>query len=411
MRILYISQYFPPEAGAPSARVSELSRYWSEAGHEVTVLTGFPNHPTGKVFPAYRNRFRRLTSREWVDGVRVVRTWLWPLPNRKPHERILNYTSFCISAVLRGLVLRKPDVVIGTSPQLLVGVAAWFLARVKRAPFVFEVRDIWPDAILASGVGRPDSAMAEALAAISRFLYRRCDLLVPVTDAFVEELAHRWNVPRDKMTVVANGVDTEFFSPEGSMEARKGLNGKFVVSYVGTIGQAHGLSIVLDAADALRKEMPDAQFLIAGEGAEKELLESQAAQRGLDNVRFLGGIPRGDVPDLIRSSDVCLVLLKDAAIFRTVIPTKMLEFMACARPVILGVDGQAREILEQANAGVFITPDQSSELAREIRRLKANELERKVLGENGHHHIVTHMTRSQSARSYIAKLESLTNPR
>lgn len=389
--------------------MSELSRHWANAGHEITVLTGFPNHPTGRLHPEYRARFRRLTATERVGGVKVVRTWLLPLPNRKPRERILNYTSFCVSAAIRGLFLSRPEVIIGTSPQLLVGLAGWFLAKVKRVPFVFEVRDIWPDAILASGVGREGSLFARCLTAISRFLHKRSDLIVAVTPAFVEELAGRWGVPRAKMAVVVNGVEESLFSPQGSTASVDdlGLQGRFVVSYVGTVGQAHGLATILEAASLLRERLPQALFLVVGEGAEKADLERRAADLALDNVRFTGHIPRERIPDVIRSSDLCLVLLKDAPIFRTVIPTKMLEFMSCGRPILIGVDGQARAIVEGAGAGVFVPPEDGVALAAQVERLSADATLRRTLGEAGRSFIEREMTREQTARKYLSLLASL----
>src|SRR6266852_5034685 len=167
MKILYVSQYFPPEMGAPAARAAELSRHWAAAGHDVTVLTGFPHHPTGIVPPEYRNKFRRLVAHEHTDGVNVVRTWLLPFPNRKAHERMLNYSSFCASAASTGLFLSRPDVVIATSPQLLVALSGWWLARWKRVPFVFEVRDLWPESLTAVGLGDDSSILHRFLPRIS----------------------------------------------------------------------------------------------------------------------------------------------------------------------------------------------------------------------------------------------------
>ncbi len=172
MKILYISQYFPPEMGAPSARVAELSSHWAKDGHEVTVLTGFPNHPTGRVPESYRKKLRRVVVKENADGVNVVRTWLLPFPNRKAIERILNHTSFCVSAAITGLFLKRPDVVIATSPQLLVGLSGWWVARLKRVPFVFEVRDLWPESLVAVGMGDRNSLLYRALAKIANFFTR-----------------------------------------------------------------------------------------------------------------------------------------------------------------------------------------------------------------------------------------------
>src|SRR5580704_15125918 len=204
MKILYVSQYFPPEMGAPSARASELSRHWARAGHEVTVLTGFPNHPTGVVPLEYRDRFRRLVAHEQIEGVNVVRTWLLPFPNRKAHERMLNYSSFCASAAITGLFLSRPDVVIATSPQLLVALSGWWLARLKRVPFVFEVRDLWPESLTAVGLGGGDSVLYRSLSAIANFLYSRSDHIVVVTPAFKDVLMKQRHLPASKISVIEN---------------------------------------------------------------------------------------------------------------------------------------------------------------------------------------------------------------
>src|SRR5205814_6979803 len=198
--------YFPPEMGAPSARVSELSRHWAKAGHEVTVLTGFPNHPDGVMRAEYRARFWRGLCREQVNGVKVIRTWLLPFPNRKPYERILNYGSFFVSAAITGLFVSKPDVLIATSPQLLVALSGWWLAFVKRVPFVFEVRDLWPESLAAVGVGNQDSVLNRSLGAIAGFLYKRSDHIAVVTPAFEDYLIRTWGVPPEKLSVVENGV-------------------------------------------------------------------------------------------------------------------------------------------------------------------------------------------------------------
>lgn len=409
MRILYISQYFPPEIGAPAARVSELSARWAAAGHDVTVLTGFPNHPTGEVHPDYKRRFRKLTAKEMVDGIDVRRTWLWPLPNRKSWERILNYTSFAISAFLRGLFIRKPDVIVATSPQLLVGVSGWLLARFKRVPVVLEVRDIWPDAILASGVSRPGSRLARTLSSISRFLYRRSNHIVVVTPAFVRELTEHWDVPEAKISLVVNGVETDLFVPGNDDEMKRdlGLEGRFVVSYVGTVGLAHGIRTVLDAAERIRSTDPEIAFLIVGEGAEREHLEREANRRALSNVFFAGQRPRSEIPTILQASDATLVLLKKTDAFKQVIPTKMLEFMSSGTPVILGVEGQAREIVESADGGICIEPENVDELIEAIERLRSSAELRVRLGESGRNYMVERFSRERTAQDYVEILESL----
>jgi colanic acid biosynthesis glycosyl transferase WcaI len=413
VKILYVSQYFPPEMGAPAARAAELAHHWAEAGHDVSVLTGFPNHPTGVVPPEWRARLRRLIYRENVGRVNVFRTWLWPLPNRKAHERMRNYASFCISAAVRGLTIPPPDVVIATSPQLLVGLSGWWIAFARQIPFVFEVRDLWPESLVAVGAGREDSLLYHVLSGIARFLYQRANLIVVVAPAFKEHLVRLWRIPEDKIAVVENGVETALFAPatpaaNEAIRRQLGAEGKFLASYVGTMGNAHGLDTLLDAAALLQRQNPDVLFLLIGEGAEKARIQTLAESRGLTNVRFLDQQPREQIPAFISASDACLVLLKKTDVFKTVIPTKMLEFMSCARPVILGVDGQARQIIEEADAGIVIEPENAEALAQAIRQLAANSKLRTRLGQKGREYILRNFSRDQTAQKYIGILEKLT---
>jgi colanic acid biosynthesis glycosyl transferase WcaI len=409
VKILYVSQYFPPEMGAPAARVAELSRYWAQDGHDVTVLTGFPNHPTGIVPVEYRRKLRRLVVREKTNGVNVVRTWLLPFPNRKTYERIFNYSSFCFSAACTGLFTERPDVVIASSPQLLVGLSGWWLARRKRTRFVFEVRDLWPESLAAVGVGNEKSLVYRALARIAGFLYRKSDHIVVVTPAFKDYLVQHWQVAPEKISVVENGVEADLFSPraESGLRTELGADGKFVVSYIGTMGNAHGLQTVIEAAEQLQSANPNVLFLLLGEGAEKQQLVSLARSRGLTNLHFVDQQPRERIPAYICASDACLVLLKKSEIFKTVIPSKMLEFMSCARPVILGVEGQARQILEDAQAGICMEPENPSELAEAVLRLAGNQQLRETLGRNGRRHVLQHFSRRQSATTYIDLLNAL----
>ena len=399
--------------GAPAARAAELSRHWVSEGHEVTVLTGFPNHPTGVVPPEYRSKLRRLFMCEQVDGVRVIRSWLLPLPNRKPYERILNYSSFCLSAASTGLFISRPDVVIATSPQLLVGLSGWWLARTKRVRFIFEIRDLWPESLAAVGVGTEKSLLHRSLGRIAGFLYRRSDHLVVVTPATQELLVRRWHVPQSKISVIENGVETEIFNPSDGDELRRelGVKGKFVVCYAGTIGMAHALETVVEAASELEKSDPNIVFLLVGEGAEKERIMNLARSRAVTNLRIVDQQPREKIPAYIAASDVALVQLRRSALFRTVVPTKMLESMSCARPTILGVDGQARQILEEAQAGIFVEPENATALANTVRRLAANPDLCDLFGRNGRRYVVERFTRRRTAKAYISLLESLADER
>jgi glycosyltransferase involved in cell wall biosynthesis len=399
VRILYVSQYFPPEIGAPAVRVHDLARFWVQSGHDVTVLTGFPNHPNGVLHPEYRGKLRRLTVRESLDGINVVRSWLIPLPNRKASERILNYSSFYASAALRGLFLKKFDVVIATSPQLLVGLAGLTIARMRGAKFVFEVRDLWPESLVATGVSGGDSFLYRSLRRISARLYRKADHVVVVTPAFQSHIEKNYNCEREKIDVIPNGVDLEWFENARAAYVPEERS-KFVVSFIGTIGHAHGVDTILRAAEKLRHSHPDVLFRIVGDGAEREKIEAAIAAQRIENVELVKQQPRSRVPALIWDSDACLVLLKRSEVFKTVIPTKMLEFMACGRPVILGVEGQALDLMEEARGGIAIPPEDADALAAAALRLKADPSLCVRLGANGKEFIANRMSRKTTASDY-----------
>jgi colanic acid biosynthesis glycosyl transferase WcaI len=422
MKILYVSQYFPPEMGAPAARAGELSRHWARLGHDVTVLTGFPNHPTGVVAAEWRARLRGLVDKEIVDadgsrrgasparGVLVVRTWLWPLPNRKAHERIRNYVSFCLSAAITGLDLAKPDVVVATSPQLLGAFSGWWLAWWKRVPFIFEIRDLWPESLAAVGAAREGSPLYRTTATIASFLYRKADHIVVVSPAFKDHLIRHWRVLEEKISIVENGVETDLFrfdSAAPELRAQLNLGDRFLICYIGTIGMAHGLRTLIAAAERLRTALPAALFLLIGEGADKRALDELAAARGLTNLRFLGQQPRARIPVHISAADICLVMLKKNDLFKTVIPTKLLEYMACERPVLVAVDGQARQIVEATGAGVFVEPEDSDALVQAIVDLAADPERRQRMGISGRTYILSQLSRERTAQHYLSVLSKV----
>lgn len=396
--------------GAPAARAVELARHWVKMGQDVTVLTGFPNHPTGFVPPEWRSRMRRCVYRETVDGVKVVRTWLLPFPNRKAYERMLNYSSFCVSAALSGLSIERPDVVIATSPQLLVGLSGWWISRWKRSPLVFEVRDLWPESLAAVGAGAEGSVLHRTLGAVAGFLYRKASQIAVVTPAFQTHLIQHWAIPAKKLSIVENGVETDLFSPanvDSNLRKELGAEGRFLVCYVGTMGMAHALDTVIEAAKQLRTVFPEAMLLLVGEGADKERIRALAESEGLSNLRFVDQQARERIPAFINASDVCLVLLKKTELFKTVIPTKMLEFMSCGRPVILGVDGQARQIVEDAQGGIVIEPENADALVSAIQRLADDPKLRQQLGDSGRAYIVERYSRRKTAELYLDVLRSV----
>ena len=343
---------------------------WARAGHDVTVVTCAPNCPTGVVYEGYQNRFRPQT--EIRDGVRIVRVWTYVAPNAGTVRRIANYLSYMVSAILASLRLQRPDVVISTSPQFFCGWAGVWAARLRRAPLVLEIRDIWPESIGTVGAIR-NQTILRCLEWLEKRMYLAADHIVTVGDGYRERVMQRADVG-DRTSVVTNGVDLRQFIPQerhAGFLRRHGLEGKFVCSYVGTIGMAHGLEVVVDAAQLLKdKGRDDVRFCLVGDGSQREALEERARLGGVsDMVVFTGRQPKKRMPAILASSDVCLVHLRGCELFGTVIPSKIFETMAMQRPMIMGVRGQAREIVAAAGAGLEMQPDSAVELADCVTRL------------------------------------------
>lgn len=367
LHILFFTDNFPPEVNAPASRTFEHAREWVRAGHLVTVITGFPNFPTGRVFPGYRNR---LWQQEWMDGIRVIRVWTFMTANRGRIRRTLDYLSFGLSAVLAGVWIRRPDVVVGTSPQIFTVCAAWLVSRLKRRPFVFELRDLWPASIFAVGaIHRPQ--LLQAIDRWVRFLYRQAALIVCATESFRAELM-RLSVDPARIVVVRNGADrARFFPREKDRELmhRLGLDGFLVVGYIGTLGMAHGLRTVLEAARALQGE--PVRFVFVGEGAERASLERQAQRRELKNVRFVGLVSKDEVVRYWSLLDLAIIHLRNTPVFRTVLPSKLFESLAMGVPVLLGVAGEAARLVEEAQVGLCFEPENALALTSAIRHLLA----------------------------------------
>lgn len=407
MRILYISHYFPPEMGAPAGRVAGLARLWARAGHEVHVLTGFPHHPTGRIHPEYRRKFLRGFVREDFAGVRVHRTWIFPAANKGKVLRSLNYASFMASAVANGaLAIPRPDVVVATSPQLLCAGAGALLARRFRAPFVMEVRDLWPESLVAVGASHTQSPMVRVLEGIARRLYASARHVVTVTAAQRAAIV-AGGVPAGRVTVIPNGVDEQFLAAAAQLAPPD--NDSFVVTYIGTLGMAHHLETLLEAAHALRHD-PAFRFRIVGEGARRGALEAQARAMGLANVQFAGERPRDEVPRWIAQSSACLVLLRNTEVFTTVVPSKMLEIMAVGRPMVLGVRGEASALLERAGAGIAIEPENAQQLVAALRALRADPQRCRHMSDCGRQFIRREFLRDALAQRYLHLLTRLARP-
>ena len=400
MRILVFSHYYPPEVNAPASRTSEHCRIWTRAGHEVTVVTCAPNHPHGQLYEGYSNR---LFQSRVEDGVRVVRIWTYLAANAGFGRRILNYLSFLFAAVAAMPRLAKPDVVLTTSPQLFCGLVGIVAKWAWRVPWVFEVRDLWPESIVAVGAMKR-SPVIRALEAIEAYAYRKADHVVPVSDGFVPHIATRRGTS-DGITVLKNGVDLDLFRPSdgAAIKRRLGISARFLAVYVGTHGLAHGLETVLDAAALLRDER-DIAFLLVGDGADRERLIARSRALGLANVHFAGQLPKSDMPAIWSASGASLVVLKRADTFKTVLPSKMFEAMAMACPIVLGVEGEAKRLLDAAGAGIAVTPEDARGIAWAVRRLAREPVFAARLGQSGLSYVRAHFDRRRIASRYLELL-------
>ena len=405
MRILFFTHYFPPEVNAPASRTHEHCREWVAAGHEVHVVTCIPSHPFGTPFPGFRRRWYQYDQ---LDGIHVHRVWTYLAPNRGVLLRTLNYLSFIPTAALRALRLGRFDVAIGTSPQFFCAVATWVYTRLRRAPWVFEVRDLWPESIPAVGAMRRSFAL-RLLERLEMRMYRDATAIVCVTESFVSSLKAR-GIEAAKLHFVPNGIVPAFWHGARRVDERRELGLEetdVLASYVGTIGMAHGLSTVLAAAARLRTAAPAVKLLIVGDGAELDALRAAAAHDGLPNVRFTGLVPRDKVPGILAATDIALVTLKPGDVFKTVLPSKMFEAMAARCAIVLGVDGEARATLERAGAGIAVTPGDDEVLARAIADLAGDPGGRARMALAGGDFVDREFSRKTWAAAYIGVLAGL----
>lgn len=396
MKVLILSQYFPPEVGATQTRVEVFARHLSFSGHEVTVIAEVPNHPVGVVFDGFR---RRAVHRRSEGGYEVVRVWVAASPKKSFWRRILFYATYALNAVLAGLLVvrRRPDVVLATSPPLPVALAGLILASVWRRPLVLDIRDIWPAVAVALGELDGDRTI-EAAERVERFLYQRAAAMTTVSNSFVAHIVATGTNP-EKVHLVPNGTLPDLFNPEHvepNQRQRLGLKDGFVVGYVGLHGIAQGLNALVDAAAKLAAE--GVQLLMVGEGPVKAELERHARDLGVENVIFCDGVPLEEVAALINACDAMIVPLRRLAILNGLIPSKVFDYMACAKPVILMVDGEARSLIEQADAGVYVEAENADLLAEAIRQLASEPAEAKRMGPNGRSFVLGHYVRSEQAR-------------
>ncbi len=364
MKILFLTDNFPPEVNAPASRTYDHCREWVKCGDQVTVITCVPNFPQGKVYKDYHNK---LWQEEWIDGIKVIRVWSYIVANKGFIKRTLDFISYSITSFIAGLFV-KTDLIIATSPQFFTALSGRALSFWKRKPWIMEVRDLWPESIKTVGVLK-DNVFIRYFEWQEKRCYRSAKKIVVVTDSFKKKLIER-GINSSKIAVVKNGVDRSLFVPQAKdriLRDKLSLQGKTVIGYIGTHGMAHKLDFIIKIAAKLKDTNPEYHFLFIGNGAEKEHLIKLKDSLECTNVTMLDSVPKSEVKDYISILDVCLINLKKSDLFTTVIPSKIFENAAMEIPILMGVEGEAKEIVEKYKAGVCFEPENKDDFIAKLK--------------------------------------------
>ena len=394
MKVLILSQYFYPEVGATQSRMYEFARHLASQGADVTVVTEFPNHPHGRIPPRYRGK---LFEQEFRDGFRILRVWVWTSPKKNFHTRLLFYNSYLVLSVIRSLGVGSPDVVLATSPPLFVGAAGYLVAKFKRAHFVLDVRDLWPAAAVALGELSNSRLIAWA-EKFERFLYRRAGMVTTVTCGFRDYICARGTPPK-KVHWIPNGTLPHHFKPAPSspeLRVESGMHDRFLLTFAGTQGIAQGLSSVLQTAELCRSD-PTIGFIFIGAGPAHQELVVEKDRRNLGNVYFKDQVPMSDIISSLNASDALLVPLRNDPAFDTFVPSKLFDYMACEKPILLGVNGEAAEILQESGGGLHFEPENPQSLLAVIRKLQENPALCREMGKRGRRYVLQNFDRRKQA--------------
>ena len=411
MRILFITQYFAPETEIGGIRILEIASRLQAMGHEIAILTGLPNYPSGRLFETYRRKAWRGTWTETVNGLKVTRVPLFPSHDKQTLPRLLNYFSFLFTSAARSLFMNRPDVVVCTSPPLTVGIAAWLAAKRFGVPFLLEIRDLWPEAAIELGYLK-NPRVRKAAYALESFLYARASKIISVSEGMREDLLKR-AVPASRCEVISNGVDVQLFRPgqAGASSSRVvgelQRNGNVVGVYLGTISTYHGVDCMLALLEKLQEE-PRIQIVFAAGGSARGDLERQVKARGLANATFLPAPPRKEMPSVLCAADFCLAFVKPGPFSRWLLSSKVFMYMSCARPVFAAAVGETARVIQEAQAGIVedASPEGIERLARSIARV-GRGLEIEHMGANGRRYAEHYCSWEALAASYQRVLESV----
>jgi hypothetical protein len=410
VRVVFISQQFSPEMGALPNRLYPLTRHLAEHGHEVFVATGMPNYPKGEVFPDYRGRH---FMREQRDGATVLRTHYYTTArNVSKRAQLLSYLSFLPAVLYSGWRAGRVDAVFVTSPPIFPAVPAILLAKLRRAKLVVDLRDLWPDEVVAVGAAREGSVPIRVLRMIERWMYRSADVVTCTTRAFEDTVAER-GVGPEKRRLLPNGADVELFRPlprENEIEAQYPFGDRLVVMYSGLLGIKHGLETVIEVA-ALLRDREDVVFFLRGEGPRRAALEEQVRELGLTNVLFGGERPIEETPYLLARADVCVTNLLPDAYLEKIVSVKVFEYLACGKPVVGGLRGEGARVLEESGGGIAVEPGDPQAMADAVSELLDSPERRAELGEAGRRYVVENRSRAVIAARLEQLLEEATGRR
>ena len=402
MHILIIHQAFAALDEAGGTRHHELARYLVERGHQVTIIASPVSYLTGQ---SRQERMHWIEKQSPEPGITILRTYTYSALHRSFIHRIFSFLSFMVSSFFAGLQVRHVDLVWGTSPPIFQGVTAWLLARLKRVPFLFEVRDLWPEFAIAVGVLK-NPILQRASLWLERFLYRHADRVMVNSPGFVNHVAARgarW------VELIPNGADPDMFDPYGegkTFRQSHHLEGKFLVVYAGAHGMSNDLEVVLQAAGCLR-EVPEIHFVFVGDGKEKANLIAQAKAMRLDNVGFYPPVPKDQMGDVLAAADACIAILKPLELYQTTYPNKVFDYLAAGRPVVLAIDGVIRQVVEAAGAGIAVPPGNPDALAQAVQQLAQNPIQARQMGLSGRQYVEMHFNRRLLAEKLALLVEEM----
>jgi glycosyltransferase involved in cell wall biosynthesis len=398
MKALLIHQAFvsPKEAGG--TRHFEFAQHLRRQGHDLTIVASSLSYLTG----TRASKHSGLVTKEIADGVNVLRAYTLSCLHKSFFWRVISFLSFMCSSVVASFRAGPVDLVIGTSPPIFQAFSAWLVSFLRRRPLLLEIRDLWPEFAVDMGVLRSKTLIALARR-LEKFLYARAAHIIVNSPAYRDYLIGK-GVPEKKISLIPNGVDPEMFKPESDGRAFReelGSNGDFIVTYAGALGMANDIPAILNAAAELRDEK-EIRFLLVGDGKERPNLQKMADDLQLTNVKFTGARPKSEIADVLAASDACLATLLDIPMFRTTYPNKVFDYMASARPTVLGIDGVIRKVIDDANGGIFVPPGNPKGLAAAVLRLYNNRDEAKRMGHSARKFVVEHFDRRKHAAEFLA---------